>query len=335
MSASAQIPFAHLFKEIETTKLHVYTHARITFTETTTFPFKGKKIEKSEKAFWKALADTSDLKYDKYDELFATYHFAVSKDLEAFIVRQSMSEGIENPVYYLLYDIPKKKFVKMYFLAHAYGYESASGTTETWLVDLNNDGYKDFLTYSLSEHSIMDTLGDVEFVYTEETSVTFFEKGNLKKVMVQDSSLIKNLRKDFPLYRSFYPNRETITGLVSLCKENQIEYAEGYKEEWVVILSSDETLEGALTEKKKFEKTFVNETRYGVSPWSTEIYKNNGRYYTVLDSYYYKRPQAEIAQRLMQQKFNKTAYVVNVKKWCSYYEYEKGCRICKKEKHRK
>lgn len=321
--SAQQASFLNLFEEIEFEQLHVYSFARIEFNSTHTFPYKGQKIPKESLSFLIPIIDSSSV---SYRDFFAISHFPVSKTLEGYLVRESIGQGTENVIYYLLYDLSKKQFINKVTLANAYSYESASGSFETWLLDLNKDGYLDFLKHSQEELLSMEN-GEVDLVYSFQTFITFFEKGKMKEIEIIDTVFKEQLLKDFPCHKRSYLSYPLQSQLKVFLKNQGQKKKSDESTDWAIIVGSDKNLESAIIEKKRFTKIFKQEDRYNINPW-TNIYQKNERYYTIFDGYFDTKVQAEIALRELQNKFNQTAYIVDLKKWCPTNKYHRDKRVC-------
>lgn len=315
--------FFKLFEEVEFEQLQVYSFDRIEFKKTDVYPYKGQKINKENLIFLEDFFDSLAL---SYNDFFAVYHYPINKELEGFLVRESISEGTENMIYCLIYDLSKQRFIHQIELANAYSYESASGGFETWLIDLNKDGYHDFLTYSQEELLSMEN-GEVDLKYIQKTFITFFEKKELKEIEIIDTLFKKQLLQDFPFYQNHYFSFSTQNSLNSFLTKQGKEVNKTVNN-WAIIIGSDKDLESAINEKKRFQKIFKEENRYGIYFYLVTTYQNNGRFYTILDSDFKTKTHAQISLRKLQKNFNKTAYIIDLKQWCPNYKYVKSLKKC-------
>ena len=306
--------FYSLFSEVDFETLTVYTHGRVPakYPKTSLYPFKGQKVNPSLHYLLGSEKNT-----DSFSELFATYRFYINPTLEALLIREYTVP--EHRMYCLVYDNQHKKVLKEIELAYNYGYEGSFGGKQSSFLDINKDGFVDILTRFWEQHVYSSINSDS--IYFEEVDSLYFQiwsKGKFEKVLIKDEKIVHNLKNSFQFY---HPSQLPYQDEKLLVDVGIIEKKESQHNHWAIIAGSDSDLEKAKYEVERMVR--FKSDYYRLRSCYPEIHKKTERYYTIITCFENKN-DAEIALKKVKMYFNKTAYLVGYKKWCSQKEYQKG-----------
>ncbi|WP_196888998.1 hypothetical protein [Aureivirga sp. CE67] len=317
--------FNSLFQEIEFEELHIYSFDRHpgNFNSTSLYPFKGIQIDTSYYPLFKSVLKSidSDIYNSKY---YANFTFYISGNLQAFIIREFNDGGLEHHIHYLVFDIEKKQFTNDLKLSYSYSYEGSFGGMESWILDFNKDGKKDVLSQNWS-----DSFTGKNAIIKSENNVilSIWSKNNLISFTINDSLLIKKIEQDFPYYKRNKLSYSTEKLLLQSIQNQRI--IKNYNEtsnRWSIVVGSDKNMESAKYEIKRAEKIIGFNYKYNLDFRKFEIYKKHNRFYTVIEKFQTKT-EAEIALREIQKIFNKSAYIIDLNKWCKNFE-KNGSKKC-------
>lgn len=314
--------FYNLFEEIEFDVLPVYTYMRHPemFQETNPYLFKGEKLDT---VYYELLVDVLE-SIDtelKYSSLFALRRFYLTSQLEVLLIREYHDGGSEHHIHYVLFDNQKRSLLNTYKLAYSYGYEGGSGNTESWLLDINEDGFKDILTRHWTESY---SGPDANYYFEDTFRVLLWKEDAFLEIPIDDPALEKQLIQDFPFHLE--PGLSYQTGkkfFDYLNKTEGIEIPKYKGENWCIIAGADVDLPAAKHEEKRVIEIFGYDYKYGIDARMFIIHQKDGKYYTLIKGFE-NRNEAEIALIEIKKRFNKTAYIRNYKEWCAKPEYKKG-----------
>ncbi len=316
--------FRLLFTEVEFDVIHVYSFGRkpANLPKMGTYPFKGQEINNEFSPIVKSgmVLSNPDIEME-YSRFFATHRFYISGNLEGFLIREVQGDGVEHHIHYFIYDDHQKQFIKTINLSYAYAYEGGFGAKESWILDVDKDGRKDIITRGWRQY-FHGSDGIEEFF--PETSISLWRNGKLTTMEIADTLLQKQLETDFPYYEKKSLAYDTEQNLNKFLNEKTGQGIQNYSgENWCIVAGSDTGLESAKFEVKRAEEIIGFHNKYGLDVRHFEIYVKDGNYRTLITGFK-TRTEAEIALKEIKEKFNKTAFVINVKDWCPNPEYKKG-----------
>lgn len=86
--------------------------------------------------------------------VFALYKFRLDAEHSAYVIRSGKKTyQNDNFIDLYVYDEPQKRFVTKENLSRVWSTPQMMGITQSWILDLNNDGVLDFLSYVIEENS--------------------------------------------------------------------------------------------------------------------------------------------------------------------------------------
>lgn len=194
------LAFYNKFAPVEFDLLHIYTNGqqeKAAYNSKSTYPFKGKTIVPSMKPSLEKLLDL-----DSNKEFFALYRYTIIPQVEGLIIRMYDEESLSNSIYNVIYKHETNTMEEGVLLAYDYQAEGGSGAVQSWLLDLNEDGFSDILTRSYYDrYELKKDTDDLEHIHKEESHLVVFENLVFKGTLVKDNDLQKSLEKSFP-YRA-------------------------------------------------------------------------------------------------------------------------------------
>lgn len=314
--------FHALFKEIEMDVIHYYAqynHSK-EFEATSTYPFIGTKIDSSFLHLLKGKIESIDTEL-KYSDFHAVHRFFITSKKEGFIVREYHDGTRMYQLHYLTYDHDENDFSDHLTLAFNYGEEGSFGNKESWFIDINKDGKKDIITHKHNEYYLGS---DAEYFEHDTFLLFIWEDKNLREIGIEDEELHEQLSNDFPFHNQPSISYQTERNLSQyLKKKANLHILEYSRENWAIMAGSDKNLNAAKFEIDRAVKIIAYDYKYQLDARLFNIYQKNERYYTVI-SRFKTRNEAEIALLEIKKKFNATAYVFDMDKWCKEHEYMKG-----------
>lgn len=106
--------------------------------------YKGTEIPDS---IYSAVLDSSLLQGMEDQWLYGISHFALTKHLEAYLVRKQVEYvNYDQSTYLFIYDKISKRFITVEQVAQFMGYEGFISETKSWICDIDKDGDKDFIS---------------------------------------------------------------------------------------------------------------------------------------------------------------------------------------------
>ncbi len=294
-----------LFEEIEfqeLNSLHLFTLGRRhDLRPTALYPFKGKKIPKE---LHKLLNAT--LKKDYELTLYACMRFYINGTTEALIIREYQDSGSESILYFLVYNNKKEEITQSVFLSNCYGYEGGEGATDSWIIDIDNDGQKDILTRGYQVYHIGE---NADYHRNDTTYIHTWKNNKLVSTIVKDKITQEKLAEDFPYFKMTYLSRDTKKMLQD---KKVIDSKKPENDKWCIIVSVDNSLENAEHECKKGINKVGYNNKYDLDARYFEIIEKDKKYYTILRGFRHKA-KAEIALKELKKETFKTAFLVDQK----------------------
>lgn len=109
------------------------------------------KGEKIDPALWYVFNQTPK---DPSWGVFALYKFRLDAEHSAYVIRSGKKTYLnDNFIDLYVYDELQKRFVTKENLSRVWSTPEMMGITQSWILDLNNDGVLDFLSYVIEENS--------------------------------------------------------------------------------------------------------------------------------------------------------------------------------------
>lgn len=309
--------FKRFFEEVKFDYLHVYSEWNNNDSEYpkgSLYSFKGNKIDSSYYSLFHSQILKSNSKYLLYDvptgDYYAgIYRFLLSETQEAFIIRGHSESMREQPIYCLVYDFIKHEFVQSIELADFFGYESAFGNKEAWLLDLNEDGVLDILTRSWMETTTLLANQDVKIEETDSLRVFVW---NQNEFVTKEVNSISFLRQKFTLRvipSLTFPEQQKLTMMLNGSAH------ESKQHDYFLVLGETKNLKEAIIRKQELGNFDRTEYLY-LADKQLEIYFYDGYYFTVMKGFLTEN-DVKIALIEAKEKIHRQVYIQNEEKWCS------------------
>lgn len=309
--------FKRFFQEVKFDYLHVYSEWNnndAEYPKGSLHPFKGNKIDSSYYSLFHAQILNINSKYllndvPTGDYYAAIYRFFISQTQQAFIVRGHSESMREQPIYCLIFDIVENKCIQAIQLADFFGYESAFGNKEAWLLDLNEDGVLDILTRSWMETTTLLANDDVKIKETDSLRAFVWNKN---KFIIKEVNSISFLRQKFKLREvpsMTFPEQQKLTMILNGSAH------ESKQHDYFLVLGETKNLKEAIIRKQELGKFDQKEYLY-LADKQLEIYFYDGYYFTVMKGFLTEN-DVKIALIEAKDKIHKQVYIQNENKWCS------------------
>jgi hypothetical protein len=314
------------FKEVEFEKLYVHSSSRVpaTYPATSLYAFKGTKLDNTQAKFFK-----ESLNSDEYESFYATYRFKISDNIEGWLLRACYEDGLEHHIFQFVYDKSSKKIIENKELAHHFGYEGGFGIRNSLILDINKDGKPDLLTYTWFESSSYDSeLDGLDYQEEDSLILSVWNQGKMISQTVIDTVLQKELMRFFPTEGENSVDAHLENKLVGLLENDmKVEVSKFYNYKWGIVIGSDKTLEAAHFEGEKAKKLLQSNKKNNFRWNNLAFYSKTNRYYTVFSTFKTKE-DAEKALPEIKKLIRKDAYIINEKKWCPKFKYNKNLCEC-------
>lgn len=309
--------FRNFFQEVKFDYLHVYSEWNNTESEHpkgSLYSFKGSKIDSFHYSLFHQQILQINSKHLLYDvptgDYYAgIYRFFISQTQEAFIVR-GHSEGMrEQPIYCLVFDLVQNKCIQAIELSDFFGYESAFGNKEAWLLDLNEDGILDILTRSWMETTTLLANDDVK-IQEVDSLRAFVWKEN--QFVIKEVNNVSFLRQKFTLRvipSLTFPEQQKLTMMLNGSAH------ESKQHDYFLVLGETKNLKEAIVRKQELGNFDRTEYLY-LADKQLEIYFYDGYYFTVMKGFLTEN-DVKIALIEAKEKIHKQVYIQNEEKWCS------------------
>lgn len=277
----------------------------------------GKKIDAGLVSLIKSALNESTAK-----AYYGIYRFSQSTSQEAFIVR--LDFGNYDKVYYMVYDLPTRKFIPA---ASRYLIDNSLRSlleieTQSWILDINNDGHKDLVSQQWSDYALDEGM---TIVRKMDVYSALWDKKRWINTKITQPKLKAQIQKQLPFFKGHYLTYDVETSLSKYIKAKA-----KIQSDWWLMAASDRDLPNAQYELKRARKLFGKATKYqklGLAGNQFKIYKRGNRYYTLV--HFKTETAARKALKTVQQKFNPTAFVVAYRYWCPEFDKENECYECK------
>lgn len=191
------LSFYKTFEPIEFDLWHIYTNGqqkKAIYNAKSSYPFNGKKIVGSVIPSLEKI-----LTLDTGKEFFAVARYTISTPIEGLIVRIYDEDMLSNSIYNLAYNRKTNTITEGILLAYDYQAEGGSGAVQSWLFDLNKDGFSDVLTRTYYDrYDLKKDSEDLEHIHEEKTEVVIFEDLIFKNTVVNNKNLQQSLEQEFP-----------------------------------------------------------------------------------------------------------------------------------------
>jgi hypothetical protein len=189
--------FYDKFDPVEIDLLHIYTtgpQEKATYDPKSNYPFKGKAIDPSITPLLGSLLDVySD------NVFFSICRYTIQPNLEHLMIRIYHKETLSNSIHTLIYNTQTKSIKQGVLLADDYQSEGGSGAEQSWLLDLNEDGFTDILTRNYyDKYELKEDSDDLLHIHKEESYLVTFEGRTFKNTLIKDKNLQQSLEKEFP-----------------------------------------------------------------------------------------------------------------------------------------
>jgi hypothetical protein len=197
------------------------------------------------------------------------------------------------------------------------------------ILDINKDGKPDLLTYTWFESSSYDSeLDGLDYQEEDSLILSVWNQGKMISQTVIDTVLQKELMRFFPTEGENSVDAHLENKLVGLLENDmKVEVSKFYNYKWGIVIGSDKTLEAAHFEGEKAKKLLQSNKKNNFRWNNLAFYSKTNRYYTVFSTFKTKE-DAEKALPEIKKLIRKDAYIINEKKWCPKFKYNKNLCEC-------
>ena len=306
--------FRTYFQEARFDYLHVYSEWNSNEAEYppgSIFDYNGKKIDKGYYAWFHAqIVAIKDPLYGAEPDFYAgVYRFLLSARSEVFVIRGHEQSMREQPVYYVVYDRVLQKFTQAFEVSNFFGYESAFGNRESWLIDLNEDGVLDILTRSWIETTTLLPNQEVKMTEVDTLTAYIWKNDQFIKKSVNHLTFLKNTFELRVLPSLGYEDQKKLT----LFLDGKL--YENKRQTHFLVLGETKILKDAVTRQQQLGYFTTSKYNY-LAEHTIDIYYHNGYYFTVMSGFSTKN-EIDLALIEAQEKIDKQVYIQVESEWCT------------------
>lgn len=299
----------NLFSEAEFESLHLYSfaHRPGDFRETEIYPFKGRRISPGLLDLFKDHITSIDLNPADSD-FYACQRFFLTDTLEVLLVREFHDGGMEHHIHLLMYDNVREHVTGSLKGAHAYGYESGWGKLESYITDLDGDGYLDVLGrkyeagYSDGNHFELDSITVHVWMGTE-----------WKAVPVTESGMLGNLRDKFPYQeepRLNGPERDALRIMMKAPEGRSAPHRD-----WCIVMGEFDQPEWTVLARAKIETVVSMNEKYGLDSRLFYTVERGGKFHVVMRNHLSEN-EARIAAGELRRRGIEVLGIFPEEEWC-------------------